>query len=438
MSLLPLWFLGCRPEPPAPPPDPAGFTLRYAPGPVVAPPPGARSLVVVVGCTVRADQTAPYGGPETVTPFLAELAAAGVVIDDVVAAAPWTRPAATALLTGRHAATVGMADPGAGPDDRVLPDGVVTLAEHLRDAGFATIGVSANPNVHPRWGLDQGFAAFRAPSGAWTADGPKLPGAAVVAEVESALAAAPQDRPVFLVVVLVDAHAPHDAPDAERDLPEVPASVAAYRSSLRRFDAAARDAVAAARRRLRDPLVVVVSDHGEGLSFPPHHGRAHGRFLAPSAARGVWVLAGPGLPAGARVRGTVSQIDVAPTLAALAGAPGFAAEGEDRSRSIALGADVPPGLAIVDTWFQDVDRAAVYGPDRACQVDLSGAPPADGFVDGCFDRAADPTHLHPFADPTLTAEVLRFRAARDPSLGAGAPPDPALDAALEALGYRSP
>lgn len=433
MSLIAGW-LGCA-APPAPPPEP-WFTRRDGePAASRPPPPGARSVVLVVGCTVRADQTGPYASldPDP-TPFLSALAAEGTVYDDVLTAAPWTRPAVTALLTGRPAAAVGMTDPGPGRDDRRLPAEVVTLAEHLAVRGWTTVGVAANPNVHHRFGLDQGFARWRevAP---WRSDaGVKLPGTAVVAEVSDALRGLP-DGPALVVVVLVDAHAPLDGVGAERFAgPEVPTRLASYRAALSRFDAATGQIVSLARAALGDPIVAVVSDHGEGLSLPAAHGPGHGRFLTPSTTRGVWVVAGPGVAPGARVPELVSQIDVAPTLAALAGAPYPDAEGRDRRPG---GRPDPDRRAFTDTWFLDTDRAAIVTPTRACAIDLSGLPPEDGFVDGCFDRRLDPSWTRPLADPALVDELLRWRATH---VRAGEPAgvEPGLDEALEALGYADP
>ena len=432
------FLLACAP---APPPA-AWFAAADGPAPEVTAAAGARSLVVVVGCTVRADQTAPYSGPPEVTPFLAGLAKQGVVFGDVIAAAPWTRPAVTALLTGSHALSVGMADPAPGADTRVLPEAVTTLAEHLRTRGWTPVGVSLNPNVHSRYGLNQGFHRWREPAGRWTdADGAKLPGVLALPQVDEVLAGLPADRPVFLLVVLVDAHSPFEATNADREAladPSVPAGVVDYRAALRRFDGAAEAVVTAARSRLgEDTVVALVSDHGEGLSYPAHHGRAHGRYVAPSAVEAVWITAGTGLPAGSRVAGTVSQVDVAPTLATLVGAPGFGGEGVDRSASVRSGQGMAPGVAFTDTWFQEVDRAAVYTQDRACQVDLSGTPPTDGFVDGCFDRRLDPEHTAPLDDPALQQQVLTFRALRQGVVPGGvAPADDAVDAQLRALGYQ--
>ena len=65
-----------------------------------------------------ADQLAPYGGRADVTPHLARLAAGGARFADAFTAAPWTKSAHTALLTGRYASSIGMVEPGEG---RELP-----------------------------------------------------------------------------------------------------------------------------------------------------------------------------------------------------------------------------------------------------------------------------------------------------------------------------
>src|SRR5688572_12750729 len=87
-----------------PPPRDERLVDVSDPGPAERPPvpQGAPNLVLVVGCTVRKDQTSLHGGPPATTPFLASLATEGVTLDDLVSAAPWTRAASTALLTGHH------------------------------------------------------------------------------------------------------------------------------------------------------------------------------------------------------------------------------------------------------------------------------------------------------------------------------------------------
>ncbi len=380
-----------------------------------------------------------YGGPPEATPFLGSLARDGAVFTDVVAAAPWTRAASTALLTGHHPLSIGMVEPGSRRNEHVLPDAVTTLAEHLRAQGWATAGLTTNPNLNQVYGFDQGFDAYRQLEHLWRDDRVKLPGEQAVGLAAELLGQLDPERPFFLMVVLVDTHAPHTASEPARAPfveQGVPDNVVAYRATLRRFDRAVE---ALAATLPEHTVLAVVNDHGEGLGWPEHHGKSHGRYLAPSAVGGVFVVRGPGVVPGREIGGLVSQVDVAPTLAGLVGAPLDGTAGLDWSEQLRGRAEATTrDRAFTDTWFCEVSRAAVYTPDRACQRDWTGH--ADAFRAGCFDRRADPEHARPGADPELEAELESWRAERlaeGARFGAAAvaEPDEGLNAQLEALGY---
>jgi arylsulfatase A-like enzyme len=436
-----VWALLPAREPPVPR---STLVTVSDPGPR-GPSPGSPHLVLVIGCTVRRDQTSLHGGPPQTTPFLSELARQGAHLDDLVTAAPWTRAAGTALLTGYHPLAVGMADPNLGRDERSLPRELVTLAEHLRSHGYTTLGMTTNPNLGSFYGFEQGFDAYRQLARRWREDGTKLPGSRAVGELLGLLDSHPDAGPYFLQLVLIDAHAPHVADEAERARfadPTVPDRVVAYRASLARMDAALASLDAGLRQRGMGPdntLLVFVNDHGDGLSWPEHHGASHGRFLAPSSVGGVFVARGPGLPAAHVVRGVASQLDIAPTLVGLLDLPPFPSGGLDLSG--ALRGEAPRTArtrAFTDTWFKEASRAALYTDTVACQLDAS-PPPSEPFSPGCFSRPSDPQHLHPFRDEALEAELLRWRegqaAQGERFLGEGKTPDAGVLEQLEALGY---
>lgn len=434
----------------APAPDvPASKHLAFVDGPssTASAPTGARNVVVVLACTLRKDQTTVYAPRLSTTPFLAELAAQGVVLDDLVAAAPWTKAASTAILTGHHAAGVAMVEPGPRRNEQVLPDAVPTLAERFSGAGYRTLGVTANPNLHASYGFGRGFEAYGQPTTDWYgAGGIKISGRTIAETVLSRLDEA-DSRPLYLQVMFVDAHSPFDAPapDADRSVPE---QVQAYRASLRTLDAAIERLVEGLDERglLRDAVLLVANDHGEGLGFPAHHGKSHGRYLAPSTVGGVGVFVAPGLPAGRRVSGVASQIDLAPTLWHLAGLDARDGwEGIDLSAAL-VGDQEGTGRteAYADTWYRAVHRTARYTDRRACQradaEDEVTDPRGVSFQPGCFDRTLDPHHSSPFDDPEGMAAIAAWRqdqaarGARYRSIRAD--PDRDRDDQLEALGYR--
>jgi hypothetical protein len=435
------------------PPDPTVVLSDPAVGERPEAPADAHHLVMVIGCTLRRDQLSIYGGHPLITPTLDRLAAEGAVFDDAISAAPWTRAASAALLTGRHAVSVGMVEPGPNRNERVLPSEVLTFAEHLRDHGYSTVGFTANPNLNAVFGFHQGFDQYRQPEHLWRRNGLKVYSKHSVPRILSLVDGALEHaRPLYLQVMWIDQHAPYTkATDKEREQLSgdgVPQHVAGYRAMVRRFDAsigALLEGLEARGLNANNTVVAVVNDHGEGLNWPAHHGKSHGRFLAPSAVGGVWVVRGPGVAAGGRVGGMASQVDVAPTLLDLAGVPGGLGVGMSHSAALAAGgaSRTVRKAAYADTWFLDVDRAAMYTDSHACQrsfdIDVVADSPDPFFQEGCFDRVADPQHEQPLRDLQREHALVGWRKARVRELRHAAveerAADPDLDRQLEALGY---
>jgi tetratricopeptide (TPR) repeat protein len=79
----------------------------------------------------------------------------------------------------------------------------------------------------------------------------------------------------------------------------------------RLFDAIAKKAP------LEKTLIAVLSDHGE--SFSEHGEYAHGVFLYDTTLRVPFLMAGPGVPAGLRIKDQARSIDLLPTLLELMG-----------------------------------------------------------------------------------------------------------------------
>ncbi|HLE69685.1 MAG TPA: sulfatase-like hydrolase/transferase, partial [Vicinamibacteria bacterium] len=109
-------------------------------------------LVYVVDC-LRADHVGAYGYQLPTTPSLDELAKDGVVLDELVSCAPWTKPSTGCLFTSllpmyHQARTI----------DDALSYQRLTLAEVFREGGYATAAWVANPVINPRvFFFNQGF-----------------------------------------------------------------------------------------------------------------------------------------------------------------------------------------------------------------------------------------------------------------------------------------
>jgi arylsulfatase A-like enzyme len=386
-------------------------------------PAGAPHVVVIVLSTQRRDQWGVYGGPDT-TPYLTDRAANGVVMSDALAVAVTTAPSLAAILTGQYPHALRVVDPAPvdrGP--RISPQ-ATTLAERFAAAGWFTLGATAVPEIGRSGGGGQGFDGFAD----LTSDGGRTPAPVVVTEALALVAGRPADRPLFLVVALNDSRKPDPdrwhAPDAERPW------VGPYRASIRAQDAAVAslvDGLAASGIEESSGVFVVLSEHGEGLKLPSHHRLQHGIVLYDSTVAVPWLWWGRGLPRGATVSGLASQVDLAPTLLALAGVAGFEGDGLDLSAAVRSGGRTGRAEAYADTFAQGFERASIWTAEFQCQRDYGSVnrPPDDDFVGACFDRRADPQFRTPLAETSATRELSgrleALHAARVAELSVGVP-----------------
>src|SRR5207244_13417934 len=129
-------------------------------------------------------------------------------------------------------------------------------------------------------------------------------------------------KPFFAWVHFYDAHAPYAPPSP---YPQT------YDGEIAFVDAQVGRLLAAIDRK--KTIVAIVGDHGEGLG---EHGEAtHGLLLYESTLRVPLIIAGASLQPRV-VREPISTADLAPTLAALAGAPMNVVrlDGRDLSRDL--------------------------------------------------------------------------------------------------------
>ena len=446
------WILACNA--PLGPHSPADHAI---PPPSEADRP--HNVVLIIGCTVRRDQTTPYGGPANTTPALDALAKRGMRMTDAIAAAPWTKPAAVAMLTGIEPAKLGMVEPRQGPNERTVPASAKLLAERFKDAGYRTIGVVGNPNVDASVGFAQGFDVYHDTKAFGDWHDSDIRGDQLVERATRNLGHSP--GPFFLQLVLLDAHQPNTDSGPGYQIFEsdsVPPMVRAYRSELRRMD----DAIGTLLHTIEErgltatTNVIFIADHGEGLRYPDHHGNGHGYYLYPSVLSIPWIAAGPDIGTGT-VTGLASQFDLVPTLVSLMGLePGPALSGTDLSPLWRQGGKLNRERVYASTFFQVADRAAFYTAEKACQVDFDKettqkliahyrADPLrrkPAFPEGCFDRKSDVQHKRPTADPLAQNQLTRWHEAmlksmpkRSDQTNPDRVPDAATQARLEALGY---
>ena len=323
----------------------AGPLLAGCGGPRATPP---RHLVLVTIDTLRADRLGCYGSTDVATPHLDRIAREGALFPEATVAAPLTRPSHVTMFTGLDPAEHGIRDnvsPSLSPD-------IPTLATILETAGFAGAAIVSAVVLSAQSGLDRGFATYsdRFDLGGDDArflnsiqkrgDGPT---AEAVAWLES-----PREGRLFLWLHLYDPHDPYEPPEpwASR-YPGRPydGEVAFSDELVGRLDAALE------RRGLKDDtLLVVTSDHGEGLG---EHGESvHGFFVYQSTIRVPLLLRGRGIVPGTRPAVTARSVDVAPTLLDLLGVaapPGARFTGRSLARALRGRGHVPEEAAYAES-----------------------------------------------------------------------------------------
>jgi arylsulfatase A-like enzyme/uncharacterized membrane protein YbhN (UPF0104 family) len=309
------------------------------------------NVLFIVIDTLRADHLPMYGYPGGSTPNLDRFADDAIRFDQAFTNSSWTRPSFASILTGRLPSSHGVM-----AKSDALPDGLTTLAESLKGAGYATGGFATNFNVAPYFNFHQGFDeyVFLEPEFVLGADdasaklllmqfvrqrmekfraarGDVLPGTAYqdAATVNAELNGwidRQSSAPWFLFVGYMDPHDPYfthpydgsgyaRAAHQHPDPSEAPALTKLYDGEITYWDAEFGALVEGLKERgLYDDLTIVItSDHGE--EFNDHGGFWHGTTLYDEQVHVPLLVK---LPANRRggtvVRHWVQSIDLMPTV----------------------------------------------------------------------------------------------------------------------------
>jgi len=406
------------------------------------------NVLLIILDTVRAMELGLYGMNPSTTEYLDGFAAQGVTFDQAFSSAPWTAPSHASLFTGRRVHELSI-------DWSSRLDGTFpTLAEVLRNAGYATVGIVANTQyASAETGLGRGFehyedyplslhevlrwtALSRAMTGAWRGFR-HLPRRDETDRVDAVrinrrflhwLDRHP-GRPYFAFLNYFDAHDPYFPPEPfwSRFLPGEPRrprlvvpgawsfpAVAigrrAYQGSIAYLDsqiAALLDSLRA-RGALRQTLVVVASDHGE--EFFEHGLMGHGNSLYAPSVRVPLLVVWPGrVPSGVRVPDPVSLSSLPATLLDLLGLagpfPGPSLTGYWTGRPPAPAAIVS-GVSLarnLPDWYP-VSHGALASARLGRYRYISSARDTIGEL---YDHQADPLETRNLAKEAWAAPMLR-------------------------------
>lgn len=245
-----------------------------------------------------------------------------------------------------------------------------------------------------------------------------------LADAEALWQRAAPGRPQFLWVHLVPPHDPYIAPPpfGGRFSPLPGADSAGSSSPLFHFEFASEpparqallrarydESIAAtdadvgafldrlrARGLLRNTILIVSADHGEG--FRPDYGGHGGPMLYGGLTNIPLIITGEPIPAGQRIVQPVEQADIPATVAALAGAAAPAGW-DGRSLLPLLSGGTPPPRPV---FSASLERSSRFGPLRSASVamtdgrwtyvhyrNLPDLPGYGSLHDGLYDTALD-------------------------------------------------
>jgi arylsulfatase A-like enzyme/Flp pilus assembly protein TadD len=267
----------------------------------------ARPPVIVISIdTLRSDHLPAYGYRGVRTPAIDALAHEALVFERAYSHCPLTLPSHATILTGLLPAQTGIRD-NAG--FRLDPK-AATLAEVLKRNGYATGAAVSAYVLRGETGVNRGFDFFddRIPQRA-----DQSLGGIQRSGVESESAAERwlgehAAQPFFLMLHLYEPHAPYDAPEPFRSqFQPYDAEIAAADAILGRFLDALKS-----RGLYDDALIVLLSDHGEGLG---EHGEdEHGIFLYRESIQVPLIVKLPRGARASRVKEAVGLRDVMPAI----------------------------------------------------------------------------------------------------------------------------
>jgi arylsulfatase A-like enzyme/Flp pilus assembly protein TadD len=383
-----------------------------------APPPSPNVLFITVD-TFRADRVG------ALTPAITRLARESVRFTAADSPVPLTLPAHASLMSGLLPLHHGLRNNGIG----AFPAGRDTLASLFAAHGYRTAAFVGSFILDHRFGLDRGFDHYDdeivrdAGDSGGTFEAERRGGE--VAGRALAWLGQREPRPFFAWVHLYDAHAPYAPP------PPYPQT---YDGEVAYVDAQVARLLTAVDRT--NTIVVLAGDHGESLG---EHGElTHGLLLYEPALHVPMIIAAPSLPP--RIVGTpVSTIDLAPTVASLAGLSfPHPIDGRDLSADLRAGREPQVSAIYAESQYPATFGWSELSAMRIAAKKLIAAPSPE-----LYDLSRDPAEMvnvltndrRAYHDLAAHLDQLRATAVASSS---STPVDAETRAKLASLGYVAP
>jgi arylsulfatase A-like enzyme len=305
-------------------------------------------ILLITADALRADHLSLNGYPRTTSPALDEFAGDAINFEQAISVIPKTGPSFATLFTGQHPNRHGVRHNNPG-----VPDEMPMLAEHFKALGYRTVAFTSNPVLRASKGYARGFDLYR-----------ELPSDRGVDEVNRTYLEWSKDawsEATFVWIHYIDPHGPYDPPaelevefmldDLSQSDVRVPldkrvevsrggnkilgaipkyqqrdqedrlaAYIARYDAEIRHVDRAFGEIIddLKSRNLYNESAIVFTSDHGESLGEHNFYFE-HGWFAFDASLRVPLLIKWPGQLDGYVRSHSVSQLDLLPTLLAIAG-----------------------------------------------------------------------------------------------------------------------
>jgi arylsulfatase A-like enzyme len=375
--------------------------------------PGTPNVLVIILDTLRADHVSAYGYARNTTPEIDHMAREGVLFENAISPSSWSLPSHVSLVTGHYLHDHGWGNvqpaPWFGWGKKGL-GGLPCIGEAFQDRGYRTAAFSANTT----WFVGNlGFARcfqhfddyFYSPTDAfsrtlWGTEilrnygrridkhasdwmlrfGRNFGFPKVAGEVNKKffhwLDQGKPRRPFFVYFNYLDVHAPYGGPPGyPKPGWDVSENTGAYDAGVKYVDDQIRALVQGLKERglAQDTVIIVTSDHGEGLW--QHGVRFHVATLYGELIRVPLVIWYPGkVPAGLRIARPVSTTAIPATLLSMVGGAPGAFPGPPLTNlwtKPESAANWPCPLAEVEKTFLDPDQNDVTSPNILTAYDGS-------------------------------------------------------------------
>ena len=305
-------------------------------------------LVLIIIDSLRSDHMGCYGYARNTTPGIDAFAKEAAQFNQAVSSSSWTQPSVMSIFSSVEPATHLRAD-----WDKPHNTNIITVAETLRNAGYQTIGITANGMTHRRFGYAQGFdlyddfTAALSPEASPASNASQPPSGAILTRFATDWLLNKRDpsKPLFLFVMYMDPHwdyippTPYDTMFAEND--PVPALrgistlgntqltdiakrriINAYDGEIAFTDRHVSELLAAIKSSASGnrTAIAICSDHGEAF-WERGTTVAHGNNLYDEEIRVPLIVKTPGNNTGRIIKQQVGTIDIGPTFLGFAGIP---------------------------------------------------------------------------------------------------------------------